>query len=78
MIIGNLLKMHSLIKNMYFCEKPLCIKPNELKEIKMFFTKQKVTPILVTGFNRRFSDSAKILKGFIEKNTSPIFSKLYC
>ena len=38
-----------------------------------FFTKQKVTPILVTGFNRRFSDSAKILKGFIEKNTSPIF-----
>ena len=56
-----------------FCEKPLCIKPNELKEIKMFFTKQKVTPILVTGFNRRFSDSAKILKGFIEKNTSPIF-----
>ena len=56
-----------------FCEKPLCIKPNELKEIQMFFTKQKVTPILVTGFNRRFSDSAKILKGFIEKNTSPIF-----
>ena len=56
-----------------FCEKPLCIKPNELKEIQMFFKKQKVTPILVTGFNRRFSDSAKILKGFIEKNTSPIF-----
>ena len=47
-----------------FCEKPLCIKPNELKEIKMFFTKQKVTPILVTGFNRRFSDSAKIFKRF--------------
>jgi len=56
-----------------FCEKPLCITPNELKEIQMFFTKQKVTPILVTGFNRRFSDSAKILKDFIEKNTSPIF-----
>ena len=56
-----------------FCEKPLCIRANELKEIKKFFIKQKVTPILVTGFNRRFSDSAKILKSFIKKSTSPIF-----
>ena len=69
----QLTKNALLNKKHVFCEKPLCIKPNELKEIQMFFTKQKVTPILVTGFNRRFSDSAKILKGFIEKNTSPIF-----
>ena len=56
-----------------FCEKPLCIKASELKEIKSFFKKQKVSPILVTGFNRRFSKSAKILKDFIKESTSPIF-----
>ncbi len=55
-----------------FCEKPICISIKELKEIKSFFTKQKKTPILVTGFNRRFSESAKILKEFIEKSEEPI------
>ena len=69
----QLTKNALLNKKHVFCEKPLCIKANELKEIKSFFIKQKVTPVLVTGFNRRFSDSAKILKGFIEKSTSPIF-----
>ena len=56
-----------------FCEKPLCINASVLKEIKSFFKKKKVAPILVTGFNRRFSKSAKILKDFIKESTSPIF-----
>ena len=56
-----------------FCEKPFCINKNELKEIKSFFRKQKNTPILVSGFNRRFSKSARILKDFIEKRTDPVF-----
>tara|TARA_B100000989_G_scaffold259305_1_gene209440 strand:+ start:417 stop:2534 length:2118 start_codon:yes stop_codon:yes gene_type:complete len=69
----QLTKNALLNKKHVFCEKPLCIKANELKEIKSFFIKEKATPVLVTGFNRRFSGCAKILKGFIEKSTSPIF-----
>ena len=56
-----------------FCEKPFCISVNELKEIKSFFTKKKSSPILVSGFNRRFSKSAQILKDFVEKSDHPIF-----
>ena len=69
----QLAKKALLNKKNVFCEKPLCINRNELKEIKSFFSKQKTTPILVTGFNRRFSESAKILKNFIEKRDDPIF-----
>jgi predicted dehydrogenase len=56
-----------------FCEKPFCISVNELKEIKSFFTKKKSSPILVSGFNRRFSKSAQILKDFVKKSDHPIF-----
>ena len=69
----QLTKNALLNKKHVFCEKPLCINASELKEIKSFFKKQKVAPILVTGFNRRFSKSAKILKDFIKESTSPIF-----
>ena len=69
----QLTKNALLSKKRVFCEKPLCINASELKEIKSFFKKQKVAPILVTGFNRRFSKSAKILKDFIKESTSPIF-----
>ena len=69
----QLTKNALLNKKNVFCEKPLCINASELKEIKSFFKKQKVAPILVTGFNRRFSKSAKILKDFIKESTSPIF-----
>ena len=69
----QLTKNALLNKKHVFCEKPLCIKASELKEIKSFFKKKKVVPILITGFNRRFSESAKILKDFIKKSTSPVF-----
>ena len=69
----QLTKNALLNKKHVFCEKPLCINASELKEIKSFFKKKKVAPILVTGFNRRFSKSAKILKDFIKESTSPIF-----
>ena len=44
----QLTKSALLNKKHVFCEKPLCIKASELKEIKSFFKKQKVSPILVT------------------------------
>ena len=51
----------------------MCLTVNELNEIKSFFIKQKSAPVLVTGFNRRFSESAKILKDFIKKRDDLIF-----
>ncbi|MFL2676285.1 MAG: Gfo/Idh/MocA family oxidoreductase [Alphaproteobacteria bacterium] len=56
-----------------FCEKPLCISPKELNDIKNFFSKSSSKPLLITGFNRRFSESAKIMKNFIESENVPIF-----
>ena len=56
-----------------FCEKPLCISPKELSDIKNFFSKSSLKPVLITGFNRRFSESAKIMKNFIESENTPIF-----
>jgi predicted dehydrogenase/threonine dehydrogenase-like Zn-dependent dehydrogenase len=69
----QLTKKALLKKKHVFCEKPFCISVNELKEIKSFFTKKKSSPILVSGFNRRFSKSAQILKDFVEKSDHPIF-----
>ena len=56
-----------------FCEKPLCISSKELNDIKNFFIKPSSKPVLLTGFNRRFSESAKIMKNFIENEDAPIF-----
>ncbi|NGX50639.1 MAG: 4-carboxy-2-hydroxymuconate-6-semialdehyde dehydrogenase [Chlamydiae bacterium] len=64
---------HDLHKNMALAglkagkhlllEKPLCIHREELEEIKSYFAEAKETPLLLTGFNRRFSPSiAKIKK----------------
>ena len=69
----QLAKKALLNKKHVFCEKPMCLTVNELNEIKSFFIKQKSAPVLVTGFNRRFSESAKILKDFIKKRDDLIF-----
>ena len=69
----QLTKKALLNKKHVFCEKPMCFPVNELKEIKRFFIEQKSAPVLVTGFNRRFSESAKILKDFIKKRDDLIF-----
>ena len=69
----QLTKKALLNKKHVFCEKPMCLTVNELNEIKSFFIKQKSAPVLVTGFNRRFSESAKILKDFIKKRDDLIF-----
>jgi len=46
-------------------EKPLCLKESELEEIKETYASlihQGKTPLLMVGFNRRFSPLTKILK----------------
>jgi len=54
-------------------EKPLAIKEEELKEIENYFNKGKANyPILLTGFNRRFSPHAIKIKDEISNRSNPL------
>ncbi len=65
-------------KNIYV-EKPLCINLNELKEIekeykKIIYKSNKLSsspPILMIGFNRRFSKLISIIKNNLSTSKSP-------
>jgi len=61
-----------------FCEKPLCLNETELKEIIKTYnsiTQSPITnyqlPILMVGYNRRFSPMAQKMKKFISQITEP-------
>ena len=56
-----------------FVEKPLCLNITELNEIHDFFHKTNSIniPLLMVGFNRRFSPLAINLKENLEKITTP-------
>ena len=49
-----------------FCEKPLCLKEEELSDIVRCFAAVPTQQIMV-GFNRRFAAMAIRLKSFLEK-----------
>ena len=56
-----------------FVEKPLCLNKKELLNIQSFYNnKKKNRPILVTGFNRRFSPFIEKIKSFVKECHSPI------
>lgn len=61
-----------------FVEKPLCTKQEELDVIKDFFNSKlknqnSKLPILMVGFNRRFSKYAREIKKHVEKRINPLF-----
>ena len=61
-----------------FVEKPLCIKEEELDAIKSFYNSQLTThnsqlPLLMVGFNRRFSKYAQEAKRHTDKRINPLF-----
>lgn len=61
-----------------FVEKPLCIKEEELKAIQDFYHSQGKTqgsqyPLLMVGFNRRFSKYAQEAKRHVVKRINPLF-----
>lgn len=54
-------------------EKPMALKRSELEEIKSFYSNDNGTkPILLTGFNRRFSPYALAVGPLIQKRISPM------
>jgi predicted dehydrogenase len=56
-----------------FVEKPLALTEEELARIEDFYGSSSASfPILHTGFNRRFSPHATMLKKIIEKRTNPL------
>jgi len=56
-----------------FVEKPLCITSEELERIVSEVGPGNGKPILMVGFNRRFSPHAELLKRYFSKRTGPIF-----
>ena len=60
-----------------FVEKPLCLKQSELEAIKAFYSSslknQKTSPpILMTGFNRRFSPHMRRIKEIVINRSNPM------
>lgn len=62
-------------------EKPLALTQNELDVIKSFFdntddvretSDKRQSPILMTGFNRRFSPCAKHIRKILDRRTNPM------
>ncbi|MBW2662117.1 MAG: bi-domain-containing oxidoreductase [Deltaproteobacteria bacterium] len=61
-----------------FVEKPLCTNQEELEAIKDFFNSKPKTqnsklPLLMVGFNRRFSKYAREVKKHVQTRINPLF-----
>ncbi len=56
-----------------FVEKPLAVNQTELDLIKEFYQQPGEKPILMTGFNRRFSPFATEIKKHTSKRINPLF-----
>lgn len=55
-----------------FVEKPLALDEKELEKIDQFYTKTKNPPLLMVGFNRRFSPAAQRAKELLRNRTTPL------
>jgi predicted dehydrogenase/threonine dehydrogenase-like Zn-dependent dehydrogenase len=55
-----------------FVEKPLCLTEPELKQIERFYAADANGPVLMVGFNRRFSPAIKYVRELIQNRTTPL------
>lgn len=55
-----------------FVEKPLALTVEELDEIESFYAETADAPVLMTGFNRRFSPAVQTLRERLTARTAPI------
>jgi predicted dehydrogenase len=53
-------------------EKPLALTPEELGRIREFFGGREAAPVLLTGYNRRFSPSATTVKALVDGRAHPM------
>jgi len=68
---GQVLRALAAGKNV-FVEKPLCMTVEELDEIESLLVEQESPPVLMVGFNRRFSPAAKRVKDFYSNVSAPL------
>ena len=54
-----------------FVEKPLCLNQKELDEIMAVYDKSEGKPIIMVGFNRRFSPQIQKIKKLLLSTTGP-------
>jgi predicted dehydrogenase len=55
-----------------FVEKPLALTAEQLDEIETFYAEAGDAPLLMTGFNRRFSPAVQGLRARLAGRTAPI------
>ncbi|HEY1513181.1 MAG TPA: Gfo/Idh/MocA family oxidoreductase, partial [Gaiellaceae bacterium] len=55
-----------------FVEKPLALTAEELDQIEAFYAETADAPVLMTGFNRRFSPAVQTLRKRLAARTAPI------
>ena len=53
-------------------EKPLSLGKENLEKIKEYYQQNPQGPVLLTGFNRRFSPHLQHIKRLVEKRTNPM------
>jgi predicted dehydrogenase len=56
-----------------FVEKPLAVNKEQLEELEQFFRNKKDPPVLMVGFNRRFSKYSFEIRKHTEKRINPLF-----
>ena len=65
-----------------FVEKPLCMTPEELQQIETEFAESQKrtgkTPLLMVGFNRRFSPHAQKAKSLLKSRQAPLAATFLC
>lgn len=59
-------------KKHVFLEKPMALNQEELDQILEFYSATPDAPMLLTGYNRRFSKYAKAILQVVQKRTSPM------
>ncbi len=57
-----------------FVEKPLALNENELKKIEEFFLTNPKGPLLMVGFNRRFSPAMQTISKVLKNRITPILA----
>jgi polar amino acid transport system substrate-binding protein len=55
-----------------FVEKPLCLSMEELREITRAYLARELPPVLMTGFNRRFSRAAVMARRHLAGTGQPL------
>ena len=55
-----------------FVEKPLTIYEHDLEQIERFYATEQNPPLLMVGFNRRFSPAVQNLRAALVKRTTPL------